>query len=863
MASVLLTAAGAAIPGVGPFGAIAGAWIGSYIDNKFIFPPDDIEGTRLSDFQLQSAAEGSPVNYCMGPENRMSGTIIWISDLIEERHTEEVGGKGGPGSNVVSYVYYVNVAVAVCQGEIVQVESIWADGKLLYQRDPDISYTSNQISLSNPDEEIIAQMSYARSCRVSSTASGPDLSKLWPGMETVMSGWANGVNNTTYLCTNSFKTSSGTSHCDLFRLTGAINIAEGAGPNVTISQTGVPNIRPGKATEITFYTGTSSQVADPLIEAAQGTGFVPGFRGIAYVVIENLALADYGNRMPQLTFFVKGHSASFKVASAISNLVERTGLVGADFDVTAVTDTNFKGMCISKPESTQRSLQSILRAYDILIRESEGKLVFVSRSGLTSDTITATDLAAHSPDADTEYPVAIADMMGLDVPQEVDVQYIDPATDYQKANQREARVDAPIGNMHALQLPIVLTGDQAREIAKRELWTLWMQRRSMQLQLPPSYIRVQENDLISVTVESEAYTVLTKRVSRGRNGILEIEGVIEDVSTATQTAVSDDWESKASEAALVPAAINLQVIDVTALTETENDHAGYHLAACMFDRNIVHGGVLVYISVDDVSFNLVGSLPAESVIGYGDSSTLEENPEGFWDLESYIDVTLYEGELSTKTDMQVLNGANRALVGNEIIAFKTATLVGTNEYRLTNLLRGLRSTHEIITDGSHSRVERFVLLNSPAIYFRNISSGSHGVHHYFRAVAVGGAVADADSLDVQTNLVNIEPFAPCQITGSRDASNNLTINWIRCGRSFVRLFGIATMPLREAVEKYAVEIFDNGSVVRTILVTGATTTTYTATQQDDDGLIPGDPVHVRISQYSDFTGLGRSRDPTI
>jgi GTA TIM-barrel-like domain/Putative phage tail protein len=56
--------------------------------------------------------------------------------------------------------------------------------------------------------------------------------------------------------------------------------------------------------EIRVYRGTGDQQPDPLIEAKQGTGNAPTYRGTAYVVLEHFALADFGNRIPQLSFEV-------------------------------------------------------------------------------------------------------------------------------------------------------------------------------------------------------------------------------------------------------------------------------------------------------------------------------------------------------------------------------------------------------------------------------------------------------------------------------------------------------------------------------------------------------------------------------
>jgi hypothetical protein len=53
-----------------------------------------------------------------------------------------------------------------------------------------------------------------------------------------------------------------------------------------------------------FYPGTEDQLPDPKIEAVEGAGTVPAYRGTAYVVAEDLDLTPYGNRVPQFTFEV-------------------------------------------------------------------------------------------------------------------------------------------------------------------------------------------------------------------------------------------------------------------------------------------------------------------------------------------------------------------------------------------------------------------------------------------------------------------------------------------------------------------------------------------------------------------------------
>ena len=52
------------------------------------------------------------------------------------------------------------------------------------------------------------------------------------------------------------------------------------------------------------YDGSDLQSPDPKMEVIEGAGNVPGYRGIAYVVLEDLVLGQFGNRVPQFSFEV-------------------------------------------------------------------------------------------------------------------------------------------------------------------------------------------------------------------------------------------------------------------------------------------------------------------------------------------------------------------------------------------------------------------------------------------------------------------------------------------------------------------------------------------------------------------------------
>ena len=56
-----------------------------------------------------------------------------------------------------------------------------------------------------------------------------------------------------------------------------------------------------EALNLRFYRGSEDQLPDSLIEAKQGSGNAPAYRGLCYLVFEQLDLTPFGNRIPNLS----------------------------------------------------------------------------------------------------------------------------------------------------------------------------------------------------------------------------------------------------------------------------------------------------------------------------------------------------------------------------------------------------------------------------------------------------------------------------------------------------------------------------------------------------------------------------------
>ncbi|MET0251756.1 MAG: hypothetical protein ABW203_06210, partial [Novosphingobium sp.] len=70
-----------------------------------------------------------------------------------------------------------------------------------------------------------------------------------------------------------------------------------------------------------IHRGFGDEPLDPLIAGSEGEGRCPAFRGTAYVVFEDLQLADFGNRIPTLSFEVFADDGAVELTTILADLL--------------------------------------------------------------------------------------------------------------------------------------------------------------------------------------------------------------------------------------------------------------------------------------------------------------------------------------------------------------------------------------------------------------------------------------------------------------------------------------------------------------------------------------------------------------
>jgi hypothetical protein len=92
---------------------------------------------------------------------------------------------------------------------------------------------------------------------------------------------------------------------------------------------------------IRIHRGTEDQLPDSLIEKILGVGKTPAYRGQAYVVFDDLPLAEFGNQIPNLNFEVK-RSVKTSLGAMAEDLIESIVLIPGSGEFVYDTKTQFK-----------------------------------------------------------------------------------------------------------------------------------------------------------------------------------------------------------------------------------------------------------------------------------------------------------------------------------------------------------------------------------------------------------------------------------------------------------------------------------------------------------------------------------------
>jgi hypothetical protein len=448
-----------------------------------------------------------------------------------------------------------------------------------------------------------------------------------------------------------------------------------------------------------------------------------------------------------------------------------------------------------------------------------------------------------------------------DLPQGVTALYYDATLNYEQGKQLKARnpriVTVATRNQQSLSLPFVLTPDQARQIAEATLYSTWLNRTSYELRLFRAlYLLLDPADFINVTYQGQNLTMRLVTSNIGQTGAAELAAVTEDLRTYLSTVVGGKSSGFVPAGSRATATTLAWLFDIPLLRDNDANPSGSGFYVAMSSASKSWPGGVLYESSDNTSFDQVWADNVTASFGSALTALGPPRSPWTWDTANTVTVSMSVGAPAGDSDLNVLNGSNALILGEEILQFVNATQNTDGSYTLSRLLRGRRGTEGACA--SHAVGDAVVLPLAGGVLRRPEPAGAIGVLRYYRAVSVGADVTSVGSQQFDLAGEDLMPYAPAGVGGYLDSAGNIVITWQRRTRiGGAWLDGQGDVPLSEQTELYDVEILDgSGAVKSSALALPSPTAVYTHAQQITDWGTPPASVNVRVYQKSATVGRG-------
>ncbi len=690
MATVILTAAGAAI--AGPIGGLIGAVIGQQIDAE-IFKGPAREGPRLKELNVQTSSYGNTVPAIFGAM-RVAGSVIWATDLIENR-SKKSGGKGKPAN--VTYSYSVNMAVALSSRPLSRVGRIWADG----------------------------------------------------------------------------------------------NLIRGAAGDFKVPCT------------FRFYSGHDDQSADPLIASAEGTANTPAFRGIAYAMFEGLQLADFGNRIPSLTFEIFERDAQVPVID-IARAASR-GLIISN------SDEAVDGYALEGGDG-RAGLSSLLATVPVLLRSNGDTLQmnnYWQQSGTSTSISISTRVKIISRQDNARYaPPEQYRLHKGAAPGSLSVRHYDPAREYQIGIQRSSRADTGRPSVQ-IELPATLIANAARRLADLQLLQMQRTQRGWSGHIAISADILRAGDWITEEAGYGSEHGSGGSVAVDTWQITEIEhlGLVSRIAARQAIMANPQSIAGAESGRSLPAddfvigATQIVALDLPALLAVDPQKAQIAIVAA--GNNKAWRSAALSLNTNG-SLTPAGSTAAPAIIGFTQNGLVSHSP---WltDNSNQIIVKL------AHDDMQLPAGPGNPLssdapyiwLAGEILRYGLAQYLGDARYRISRLVRGSNGTEAYIS--AHQIGDRFVLLEQGTLRLLDDISTAAGQQIVIEAAGIGDNTPATAQLNVAA--LAIKPLAPVHGRAVLMINGDIVLSWVRRARIDFGWQDGVDQPLAEDYEQYTVSIW--------------------------------------------------------
>lgn len=528
------------------------------------------------------------------------------------------------------------------------------------------------------------------------------------------------------------------------------------------------------------YRGHGDDPVDPLIAAARG-GLAPAFRDCAYVVFENLELADYGNRIPALSFeiFAEGAAAGVSLAqlvpAALSAPVMLQQTLGFADEGGALAST----------------LATIDQVIPLICTSGQNGLTIAPRGSPAVEVFTLPpQLAAPGS---TPEEARHKQRLGPPAREPAALRYYDEARDYQPGVQRAVGIRRS-GRELMIELPATMTASGARQLANDNANRSRWQHEIVTWRIGELDPRLMPGAIVRIP-GMPGFWLLRSWEWLDRGIELELERLAPGASSLR---TSDPGDAVSLPDQVIPATqlvateippdgnVNPSTPLIYAAVSAAN--GGWRGAALY----AVQGTALVDIGTSGSQRAVIGSLeqplPASSALLYEPRASV------------VIALSADDLDLSDATVDGLAAGANRMLIGSEVVQFAHAEPLGANRWRLTGLLRGRGGTEHSAAMG-HPAQTIAVLLDDRLVALDPELVPPLGST---RVAAIGTGDTEAVIAPLANPGMSRRPLCPVHPRLQIGSDGAQVFSWTRRARGQWRWDSSVDVPLVEEREVYRV-----------------------------------------------------------
>lgn len=609
---------------------------------------------------------------------------------------------------------------------------------------------------------------------------------------------------------------------------------------------------------VTYFSGQPNQSPWSIAEGKEGSGNVPGYRGLALVAVNDLLLSkSYSNQIPvQFTAVVSNQDfpQNTNLGLILIDLFKKAGYSEDKIEAGELTDIPISGYILSNTGSEYRqSIDELLLAFQAFICElPDGTISLRKWERPTGESVWiippylfGVTSGSDQMEGSALYKKTVID--NVTFPTRLAVSFFNSDLDYEKDTSAFAEYPTiERENEEIFDTQIVMTASEALTMATRLLSQAWTRRYKYEFTLDPSLVSASQltiGTIIRIPITEELVQI--DKITIGRDFVIEIEAYLYKpaIYSLVNTVIQTPREIPKYK---YPDPSIIYSLDTGLIQDTDIDNGIY------FATN--HNEVSAFVSDDDIEYQSVDVIDFYTSIGTVQGSFGGGVSSGLIDRKNTLEVLLSKGSLESINANNLKKGNQLAFIGKiidgyyqgEIIGFQDAQLIGDKRYRLSVFLRGLKGSDGFINN--HTNDEIFLLLkgNESFVIRQSYQIEEIGSTRFFKGIRDELEINGFTTIPSTSTIIKgtaYKPFAPTSVRLKRIIGDNtLVLSWVPRYRKNTVWVNNSTPVSPEGTDRFEV-IIDGGSPV---IITG---TEYTFQSINTS-------VNVTITQLSSVVGKG-------